>query len=51
MNPLRALVLQLSRIPIALLLVIIVVVAGIIAMGVTSIMTESQKHMRHAKLN
>jgi len=43
MNPLRALVLQLSRIPIALLLVIIVVVAGVIAMGVTSIITESQK--------
>jgi Flp pilus assembly protein CpaB len=43
MNPLRALVLQLSRIPIALLLVIIVVIAGVIAMGVTSIITESQK--------
>ena len=39
----EALVLQLSRIPIALLLVIIVVVAGVIAMGVTSIITESQK--------
>ncbi len=43
MNPLRALVLQLSRIPIALLLVIIVVIAGVIAMGVTGIISESQK--------
>lgn len=43
MNPLRSLVLQLSRIPIALLLVIIVGVAIVIAMGVTSIVNESQK--------
>ena len=43
MNPLRALVLQLSRIPIALLLVIIVVIAGVIAWGVTNIISESQK--------
>ena len=43
MNPLRALVLQLSRIPIALLLVIIVVIAGVIAMGVTGIISESQR--------
>jgi len=43
MNPLRAIVLQLSRIPIALLLVIIVVIAGVIAMGVTGIISESQK--------
>ncbi len=43
MNPLRALVLQLSRIPIALLLVIIVVIAGVIAIGVTGIISESQK--------
>lgn len=43
MNPLQALILQLSRIPIALLLLIIVAVAGIIAMGVTGILSESQK--------
>ncbi len=43
MNPLQALILQLSRIPIALLLVIIVVVAGVIAMGVTGIISEQTK--------
>jgi len=43
MNPLQALILQLSRIPIALLLVIIIVIAGVIAWGVTGIISESQR--------
>ena len=45
MNPLQSLILQLSRIPIALLLVIIVVVAGVIAMGVTSIISDQNKNL------
>ncbi len=40
MKPLQTLILQLSRIPIAVLLVIIVVVAGGIAVGVTGIINE-----------
>jgi pilus assembly protein CpaB len=43
MNPLQAIILQLSRIPIALLLVIIVLVAGVIAVGVTGIISEQTK--------
>ncbi len=47
MNPLRALVLQLSRIPIGLLLVMIIVLAGVIATGVTTIINDLQTKLKN----
>jgi pilus assembly protein CpaB len=41
MNPLQSIIMQLSRVPIALLLVVIVFVSGIVAVSVTSIISEN----------
>lgn len=43
MNPLRALLVQFSRIPVGVLLILILAISAVITMAVTSIVSQNEK--------
>ncbi len=51
MNPLRSLLVQFSRIPVGVLLILIIVISATITLGVTGIISQSEKAYEARRVN